>query len=139
MAGMSEKEVDKSLKELLDHGIVEETLPEHYRVTQSYREKFKVNFKEELEKKRSSDPCGVALTLSLAQIFYPDCFTKNEVTVLAIIHAKEMGLSSPNCVWCGEPLKLDPDKGWVHADGELYKKRPDGSDDHCALPDLRRG
>lgn len=38
------------------------------------------------------------------------------------------------CVRCGERLHFDPDKGWVHEDGQVYKKRPDGSDDHCALP-----
>ena len=89
-----EYEVDDSLEELLKHGIVEETRPEHYRVTETYLEKFRVNLKEELEKKRSSDPYGVALTLTLAQMFHPDCFTKNEVTVLAIIHSKEIGLAS---------------------------------------------
>ena len=35
------------------------------------------------------------------------------------------------CVWCGEPLLLDPERGWVHAaDGQVYK-----DDGHCALPD----
>ena len=35
------------------------------------------------------------------------------------------------CVWCGEPLRLDPQRGWVHADdGQVYKE-----DGHCALPD----
>lgn len=39
------------------------------------------------------------------------------------------------CVWCEEELRFDPEKGWVHvSDGEIYKKRPDGTDDHCALP-----
>jgi len=39
------------------------------------------------------------------------------------------------CVWCGQQLRFDSKKGWVHADdGEIYKKRLDGSDDHCALP-----
>ena len=36
------------------------------------------------------------------------------------------------CVWCGERLLLDPERGWVHADdGQVYKK----DDGHCALPD----
>lgn len=41
------------------------------------------------------------------------------------------------CKWCREELVYDQKKvSWVHkSDGELYKKRPDGSDDHCALPD----
>ena len=35
------------------------------------------------------------------------------------------------CVWCGEPLRLDLERGWVHADDErVYKE-----DGHCALPD----
>lgn len=49
------------------------------------------------------------------------------------------------CQWCGEPLKYVVDKGYVHRDGELYKRRavPCGRckgsgqewvDDHCALP-----
>ena len=42
--------------------------------------------------------------------------------------------SNAVCVWCGERLHFDLKKGWVHQDGQLYKKRLDGSDDHCALP-----
>lgn len=39
------------------------------------------------------------------------------------------------CVWCGEELIFDQKKGYVHkSDGKLYKQRPDGKDDHCALP-----
>lgn len=41
----------------------------------------------------------------------------------------------PKCVWCDEELIFLQGKGWVHkSDKQLYKKRPDGSDDHCALP-----
>ena len=42
------------------------------------------------------------------------------------------------CVWCKEELKFDPEKGWVHLDGQLYRQRLDGKDDHCALPDRTR-
>lgn len=45
----------------------------------------------------------------------------------------------PRCVWCGEELRFDPKKGYVHEDGNLYKQRIDPKtgklvDDHCALP-----
>ena len=30
------------------------------------------------------------------------------------------------CMWCGEELKMDSRRGWVHQDGSIYK--PDG---HC--------
>lgn len=40
-----------------------------------------------------------------------------------------------SCVWCDEKLAWNDKKGWVHAsDGEIYKKNPDGSDNHCAIP-----
>lgn len=39
------------------------------------------------------------------------------------------------CVWCGLPLHFVPGKGWLHENGQLYITRPDGSDDHCGLPD----
>lgn len=42
---------------------------------------------------------------------------------------------TPICHWCGEKLKFDKDKGWVHQDGSIYKQRPDGKDDHCVLPE----
>lgn len=42
------------------------------------------------------------------------------------------------CVWCGEELKFDKKKGWVHQDGEIYKQRPDGRDDHCVLPEAEQ-
>jgi hypothetical protein len=38
------------------------------------------------------------------------------------------------CIRCGEPLRFDPKKGWVHHDGKIYKARLDGKDDHCVLP-----
>lgn len=42
------------------------------------------------------------------------------------------------CRWCGEELKFDPRKGYVHQDGSVYKQKilPDGRevDDHCVLP-----
>lgn len=45
----------------------------------------------------------------------------------------------PRCVWCREPLRFQPGRGYVHQDGALYRTRldPDGveRDDHCALPD----
>ena len=38
------------------------------------------------------------------------------------------------CIWCGQPLRLDLERGWVHADdGQVYKE-----DGHCALPDKPR-
>lgn len=40
------------------------------------------------------------------------------------------------CRRCGEPLKFDPEKGWVHMDGKVYKQKPDGTDDHCVLPNM---
>ena len=43
-------------------------------------------------------------------------------------------MDKTTCVWCGEELKFELGRGWVHMDGQLYKKRPDGKDDHCALP-----
>jgi hypothetical protein len=44
-------------------------------------------------------------------------------------------MSEITCVWCGEALRFDSKKGWVHkSDGEMYKKNPDGTDNHCALP-----
>lgn len=27
------------------------------------------------------------------------------------------------CLWCGEPVHLEPGKGWVHPDGNLRKQR----------------
>ena len=42
--------------------------------------------------------------------------------------------SNAVCVGCGERLRFNLKEGWVHMDGEIYKKGPDGSDDHCALP-----
>ncbi len=45
------------------------------------------------------------------------------------------------CNWCGEPLKFLRDKGFVHLDGNLYKRKimiVDGKkteyDEHYALP-----
>ena len=47
------------------------------------------------------------------------------------------------CLWCGESLKFELGRGWVHLDGELYRTKaifteryPEGVivDDHCALP-----
>jgi len=35
------------------------------------------------------------------------------------------------CIWCREPLRPHPGRGWVHVDNEqVYKE-----DGHCALPD----
>ena len=65
-----------------------------------------------------------------------------------------------NCLHCKEPLRFEPDRGWVHAEGGAYAMRCDscgwtgapapspGScpncgdrhqlrDDHCVLPDRR--
>lgn len=48
------------------------------------------------------------------------------------------------CVWCRQTLTFttgpneDGSPGphaWRHPDGMIYVKRPDGGDDHCALPD----
>jgi hypothetical protein len=33
------------------------------------------------------------------------------------------------CHWCGEHLIFNPEKGYVHANGEVYKKK------HCVLPE----
>jgi hypothetical protein len=44
----------------------------------------------------------------------------------------------PICGRCGEELIFDEKKGWVHQDGEVYKKRGDGKDDHCVLPQFRK-
>ncbi|MEM4188802.1 MAG: hypothetical protein QXN56_06650 [Candidatus Hadarchaeum sp.] len=42
------------------------------------------------------------------------------------------------CRWCEEELKFDPERGYVHQDGSIYKQKtlPGGRtvDDHCALP-----
>lgn len=45
------------------------------------------------------------------------------------------------CMWCGEPLKFVPGKGWTHQDGSLYRTRTEVRDDkeitlddHCAMP-----
>ena len=75
-------------------------------------------------------------------------------------------MSQTRCLWCGEPLRFIPGKGWVHQDGKLYKevrrqhcpycksrkiidKGKTGLclncnstfdlyyDDHCAMPDRR--
>ncbi len=44
----------------------------------------------------------------------------------------------PVCHWCGEELVWSAFKGgWRHLNGELYKKKPDGGDDHCALVEWR--
>ncbi|MCK4245166.1 MAG: hypothetical protein KAX20_06025 [Candidatus Omnitrophica bacterium] len=51
------------------------------------------------------------------------------------------------CHWCGEPLKLTKDKGWVHLDGDPFKTRKtikDGKEieitDHIAMPEkMERG
>jgi hypothetical protein len=71
--------------------------------------------------------------------------TEKETKILAEIarHAKEgcpvcqvlFQFGDVVCVWCGEGLIYNEQKGWVHkSDGEMYKKNPDGSDNHCALP-----
>lgn len=45
------------------------------------------------------------------------------------------------CLWCGERLKFEVGRGWVHSDGQLFKTfvGEDGEtrDDHCAfsIPD----
>ena len=43
-----------------------------------------------------------------------------------------------SCVWCKQPLRWEPGKGYVHMDGKLYATRIDDDgverDDHCALP-----
>jgi len=47
------------------------------------------------------------------------------------------------CNRCGEPLKYERGRGWVHRDGKLIKTKMEYSeilgkvvekDDHCALP-----
>ena len=42
------------------------------------------------------------------------------------------------CRWCGETLRFERGRGWVHGDGKLVKTRldPDGieRDDHVAFP-----
>jgi hypothetical protein len=42
------------------------------------------------------------------------------------------------CRWCGESLRFERGRGWVHGDGKLYKTRVDADgierDDHVALP-----
>jgi hypothetical protein len=43
-------------------------------------------------------------------------------------------VSAAVCVWCGEAIHFVLKEGWVHRDGQAYKKRPDGSLDHQALP-----
>ena len=49
------------------------------------------------------------------------------------------------CKWCREPLKFDEDKGWVHLDGEKYRKKIDivtGEEimdiDHMAMEEKER-
>jgi hypothetical protein len=42
------------------------------------------------------------------------------------------------CRWCGEPLRFERGRGWVHGDGKVYKTRVDADgierDDHVAFP-----
>ena len=42
------------------------------------------------------------------------------------------------CRWCGETLRFERGRGWVHLDGRLVRTRldPDGieRDDHVAFP-----
>lgn len=42
------------------------------------------------------------------------------------------------CLWCGEQLRYERGKGYLHLDGQLYKTfvGEDGEvrDDHCARP-----
>lgn len=65
-----------------------------------------------------------------------------------------MEKTQTTCMWCGEPLKFEAGRGWVHQNGSIYMMRCKdcgfkggnsvhcprcGSknyvDDHCALPD----
>jgi hypothetical protein len=57
--------------------------------------------------------------------------------------ATKVMTSQTVCVWCGEPLRFERGRGWVHQDGSVYKQRiekterhPEGElvDDHCVLP-----
>ena len=52
------------------------------------------------------------------------------------------------CLWCGEPLRFEAGRGWIHQNGELYKGNcycegvkheksrdcPTWRDDHVATP-----
>ena len=49
----------------------------------------------------------------------------------------------PICKWCGEELRYEPRRGWLHQNGQMYiqklvktDRHPEGElvDDHCAMP-----
>jgi len=88
---MRERDVGKSLAFLLKHRIIEEVGPQLYRCSTEYLNHYRRSLEKYQNDKRSKEPSGEALVLTLGEMVYPATFSRRDVAVLLVIHQKELG------------------------------------------------